>query len=129
MSNQAYSSKSIGAYQRSKALKGETLEEESYSDVDESMEKFKKRYSNRSRSKGSTIDKAASGSVSLSGKGFGSTVEGLKNLGELATPAQSSDVSESIAYKKDQNVNISNLLKKNNEKMKSREIDKQLESV
>ena len=123
MSNQAYSSKSIGAYQRGKALKGETIEEDTYSDVDESMEKFKKRYSQRSRSKGSTIEKGASGSISVSGIGYGSTTEQLKNLEEQTVPAQISDISESMAYRKDQNVNISNLLKKNNEKMKSREID------
>lgn len=93
------------------------------------MDKFKKRYANRSRSKGSTIEKGASSSVSFSGKGFGSTTEQLKNFEEHPDPAKISDISESIPYRKDQNVNISNLLKKNNEKMKSREIDKQLESV
>lgn len=34
-----------------------------------------------------------------------------------------------MTYKKDQNIKISNLLKKNSEKMKQREIDKQLENV
>jgi uncharacterized protein YfdQ (DUF2303 family) len=36
---------------------------------------------------------------------------------------------DSLTYKKDQNIKISNLLKKNSEKMKQREIDKQLENV
>jgi hypothetical protein len=80
MSNNGYSSKSIGAYDRNQ---GNALpeDEESYSDVDESMDRFKKRY--RNRSKGSTVEKGTTnGSMTFSGKEFGSTVEKIQKMEE-----------------------------------------------
>ena len=81
MSNHAYSSKSIGAYDRNKCKEDIFDDEESYSDIDESMDRFKKRY--RNKSKGSTAEQVPTNrSQTFSGKEYSSTVEKLNAMEE-----------------------------------------------